>query len=106
MPPEVEVLQRGSQLYFSGPLGVTAIDLQKLDTLGQAAFKVEAGEIQVVGPSRSMVGTLTSLIRNKITGVVRGYLIYLQLVGVGYRVSKDTVPVSVNVPRSARQLGA
>jgi len=101
VPPEVEVLQRGTRLYFSGPLGVTAIDLSKVDTRGRAAFKVEAGTISVVGPCRAFVGTVATLIRNKVTGVVRGYLVYLQLQGVGYRVSKETKAVPVLVPATA-----
>lgn len=100
----VQVLCRGSRLYFSGPLGVNAIDLQKLDSEGMTAFRVdpvEGGgcEIRVAGPSSSFVGTISSLIRNKVTGVVQGYLIYLQLVGVGYRVTKETKDVTYTVAK-------
>lgn len=103
IPPDVSVLKSGSQLFFSGPLGSNGINLKAIDTDGLGALKVETNEdgkvtqIQVAGPSREFIGTAASLIRNKVHGVVRGYLMYLQLAGVGYRVSKETRPVTYEV---------
>lgn len=59
------------------------------------AVQVERGEdgrvrnILVAGPEEGIAHGIKSHLENCILGVTRGFLMYLQLVGVGYRVSKE-----------------
>lgn len=103
VPPNVTVQALGTRLFFTGPLGSNAIDLEKVDDQGLSAFKLQRGEdgritgIDLAGPSKSITGTARTLLHNKINGVARGYLVYLQLSGVGFRVSKENKDVSYPV---------
>lgn len=103
IPSEVDVTAVGTRLFFSGPLGSNAIDLQKVDSKGLAAFRVlegedkKIGEVQIVGPDEDITRSAKTLVQNRVNGVTRGYLMYMQLVGVGYRVSKETRDVTYTV---------
>ena len=100
VPDNVSVKAVGTRLFFTGPLGSNAIDLEKIDDQGLCAFKVDRAEdgrvtgIDLAGPSKSITGTARTLLHNKINGVARGYLVYLQLAGVGFRVSKENKDVT------------
>lgn len=104
IPAEVTVNALGSRLYFSGPLGDNAIDLKTIDKVGGGAFKLERAddgriqEIVLAGANKSVLGTARTLIHNKISGVVKGYLVYLQLSGVGFRVSKEVKDITYEIP--------
>lgn len=104
VPSEVTVQAMGSRLFFSGPLGANAIDLKTIDKVGGGAYKFERSEdgriqeIVLAGPNKSVLGTARTLIHNKLSGVVKGYLVYLQLSGVGFRVSKEAKDVTFEVP--------
>ena len=103
IPPEVEVTAAGTRLFFSGPLGSNAIDLQKVDSKGLAAFRLvraeddRINEVQIAGVCKDITQSAKTLVQNRVKGVVRGYLLYMQLVGVGYRVSKDSKDVTYTV---------
>lgn len=103
IPSTVEASAVGTRLFFSGPLGSNAIDLQKVDSRGLAAFRVLRGpqekisEVQITGPCADTVRSAKTLVQNRVDGVVRGYLMYMQLVGVGYRVSKQNRDVTFTV---------
>lgn len=103
VPPNVTVHALGTRLFFSGPLGSNAIDLEKVDDQGLSSFKLQRAEdgrisaIDLAGPSKSITGTARTLLHNKIRGVSRGYLVYLQLAGVGFRVSKENKEVTFPV---------
>ena len=104
IPSEVTVQALGPRLFFSGPLGANAIDLKTIDKVGGSAFKLERAEdgriqeIVLAGPNKAVLGTARTLLHNKINGVVKGYLVYLQLSGVGFRVSKEVKDVTYEVP--------
>lgn len=103
VPDNVTVQALGTRLFFTGPLGSNAIDLEKVDDQGLSAFKLQRAEdgritgIDLAGPSKSVTGTARTLLHNKINGVSRGYLVYLQLAGVGFRVSKENKDVTFAV---------
>lgn len=104
VPAEVTVQALGSRLFFSGPLGANAIDLKTIDSVGGGAYKLERAEdgkvqeIVLAGPDKAVLGTARTLLHNKLNGVVKGYLVYLQLSGVGFRVSKEVKDVTYEVP--------
>eukprot|EP00892_Ulva_mutabilis_P011282 jgi/Ulvmu1/8526/UM044_0060.1 len=103
VPENVTVQAIGTRLFFTGPLGSNAIDLEKIDDQGLSAFKLQTAEdgritgIDLAGPSKSIMGTARTLLHNKINGVSRGYLVYMQLAGVGFRVSKENKDVTFSV---------
>lgn len=106
IPPEVEVTAAGTRLYFSGPLGSNGLDLQKVDSKGLAAFRLvrtednKISEVQIAGVCKDIAHSAKTRVQNCVNGVVRGYLLYMQLVGVGYRVAKDNKDVTYTVHRS------
>jgi hypothetical protein len=103
IPPEVDVTVMGTRLYFSGPLGSNAVDLLKVDDKGLAAFKAvrdekdKVTEVLFAGPCKSITRSCRTHVQNRVNGVTRGYLVYMQLAGVGYRVSKSNKEVTYNV---------
>ncbi|KAK9908260.1 hypothetical protein WJX75_005020 [Coccomyxa subellipsoidea] len=89
VPATVEVRKVADQLVFAGPLGTSCLGLSSIDSLGDAALKLvpDQREIAVCTPNKAFFGTLRSLLRNKIEGVTKGVLVYLRIVGIGYRAS-------------------
>jgi hypothetical protein len=93
-----------SRLLFSVALGAKALDLTTIDEVGGGAHESESGEhgriqeIVLAGSSKTILGTARTLIHNKLNGVVKGYLVYLQLSGIGFRISKDAKDVTYVVP--------
>ena len=87
VPPNVEVSREADVLTITGPLGVTRTSLSRIDTLGCAALRLDADarELAVACDSKEFFGTLQSLLRNRIEGVTRGFLVYLRIQGIGYR---------------------
>lgn len=103
IPPEVTMTAIGTRMFFEGPLGSNAVDLLTVDPEGMVAMKLErdeAGKITDVlfaGPDKAFTRSCRTHVSSRVNGVVRGYLVYLQLAGVGYRVSKDNKDVTYEV---------
>lgn len=89
IPAGVTVEKVENLLIFTSALGITTLQLEKIDQKGEASINIEKASQQILVESfsQALVGLLKSLLENKLIGVSRGYLIYLQIVGVGYRVS-------------------
>lgn len=80
----------GESIYtITGPLGSSSIDLKKLDKFGWACINFDVQNKQVIIRSfyPSYNGLYKQLIENKFLGVSRGFCIYLDIIGVGYRAS-------------------
>src|SRR5688572_23599010 len=85
LPEGVEVVQEGSRLRVSGPLGT-------LERQIHPEMKIERndGQLQVVRPSdeprhRALHGLTRTLVSNMVTGVTSGFTRALEISGVGYR---------------------
>ena len=85
LPEGVEVVQEGSRLRVSGPLGTLEREIHP-------EMKVERndGQLQVVRPSdqprhRALHGLTRTLVSNMVTGVTTGFSRALEISGVGYR---------------------
>lgn len=112
IPENVHITKQNDVLLFSGPLGSTEIYLKKIDPSACSAVRVNKSKIYIVTHSKSYHGLVHKLLLNKIQGVTRGFLIYLKLVGIGYRVhiEKNTMffklgyshDITYNVPLSIR----
>ena len=79
-------------LLFEGPLGSIQIDIQKIDSNGLVFFRIDLqkNEFEIFVKktrknSKSFFGSILSLCQNAFHGVSQGYLIYLELIGVGFR---------------------
>lgn len=87
LPETVIVEKQNNLLKFSGPLGHTYLNLTKLDPngLGGIRLDLEKRQLELLSPSKAFFGLFKKLIENKIIGVTRGFLIYLKIIGIGYR---------------------
>lgn len=89
IPDKVIIEKKHNLLKFSGPLGSTYLNLKKIDPtgLGGISFNNEKKQLELLSPSKSFFGLFKKLIENKIIGVTRGFLIYIKIIGIGYRAS-------------------
>ena len=87
IPHKVTIEKQNNLLKFSGPLGSTYLNLSKIDPkgLGGLEFNHEKNQLSLISPSKSFFGLFKKLIEKKIIGVTRGFLIYLKIIGIGYR---------------------
>lgn len=87
IPETVKIEKKDHLVKFSGPLGHTYLNLNKMDPngLGGIFFSREKKDLELLSPSKSFFGLFKKLIENKMRGVTRGFLIYLKIVGIGYR---------------------
>ena len=88
LPNNVQVTQQGHFVMFQGPLGINKISLKKIDTKGIGAIQIKQYQVPthiqslriiVSSPSKSFCGLVSTIIKNKIQGVSRGFLIYIRV---------------------------
>ncbi|KAL6766016.1 rml6 (mitochondrion) [Auxenochlorella protothecoides x Auxenochlorella symbiontica] len=91
---------------ITGPLGSSTLDLKKLDRFGSACINIDTINKQVIVRSfhPSYNGLYKQLIENKFIGVSRGFCIYLDIVGVGYRASLISSESVVGVRNKINQV--
>lgn len=94
-------LQAWDRFVFTGPLGSSVFSLQSLNSLkkDRVAFSFdtysqtlesENQKIRVIyinSTSKSSLKLYKSILQNKCIGVSRGFLMYLKISGIGYRVT-------------------
>jgi large subunit ribosomal protein L6 len=103
IPENVQIEKKNNTLFISGPLGFTELNLKKLDPDGIGAISLEKNKktnnltVFTSGTSakkekfcfctnsKAFFGCVSSIIQNKIHGVTRGFLVYIRIIGVGYR---------------------
>ena len=85
IPDNITIKKYDTTLVFSGPLGSTGVDLEKIDPTGISAIFLNETSLKIITPSKSYAGLFKKIFLNKIQGVTRGFLIYLKIVGIGYR---------------------
>lgn len=99
VPPKVEVSVQGAVVSVKGPLGslrATFRDSMKI-AWDAAARRVTVARASDGKLDRALHGTTRALIANMIKGVSQGYQKRLELVGVGYRVTKQGSSLSLAV---------
>lgn len=89
VPAGVEVQIEGNNVRVKGPKGQLEKELHR-----DMIIKYEEGRLSVERPSdnklhRSLHGLTRTLLNNMVTGVTAGFHKNLELVGVGYRASKQ-----------------
>lgn len=87
IPYNVDIKKINNILYFQGALGKTALNLKKIDPKGLAGFLIDINnkQLKIITTSKAFYGLLKSIIENKLQGISRGFLMYLKIVGIGYR---------------------
>ena len=92
IPPSVKVEKKQQLLTFSGVLGVTKLDLTKIDPQGLGGIKIseDGKSVYIYSQSKPFFYSLEKVLKNKIRGVYVGFLKSLRIVGVGYRTSLET----------------
>ena len=97
MPDGVEVDYQGTHLTVKGDRGTLQLDVHP-----EMQIKIEVGVVTVARPTdqsrhRALHGLTRSLIFNMVEGVSKGYTRELELVGVGYRATKQGNDLQLNV---------
>ncbi|QCB27712.1 50S ribosomal protein L6 [Corynebacterium endometrii] len=88
IPNGVEININGQDVEVKGPKGTQTVNVVEPITVA-----VEDGEIKVSRPddhrkNRALHGLVRSLVNNAVVGVTEGYLIKMEIFGVGYRVQQ------------------
>jgi len=89
LPSGVQVSIEGSRVQVKGPRGTLVREVHP-----EMKVNLDAGQLTVIRPSdekrhRSLHGLTRTLINNMVVGVTEGYQKTLDIVGVGYRASKQ-----------------
>ena len=89
VPAGVEIQIEGNKIRVKGPKGLLEKEMHR-----DMIIKHEDGQILVERPSdnkmhRSLHGLTRTLVNNMVVGVTNGFQKNLELVGVGYRASKQ-----------------
>lgn len=97
VPSDVTVTIDGNIVMVKGPKGELSRTFHP-----DMIIKQEDSVVKVERPSdskehRSLHGTTSSLISNMVEGVTKGYEKKLELIGVGYRASKQGANIVLNV---------
>lgn len=97
LPSEVELIEGEGTITVKGPKGTLTKPINS-----DMIIKKEATEITIERPSdrkdhRSLHGTTRTVIANMVEGVTKGFERNLELVGVGYRASKQGNKLVLNV---------
>ena len=88
IPEMVSLEKKKNVLVFSGPLGSSSLELSRIDPLGLGVYFYDQAkqEFCIRTTSSTFLGLFRTLVNTKIQGVTRGYLTYLRIHGLGYRV--------------------
>ena len=82
IPDEVEILIDDNWIQIKGPLGFIK---KKKSNLIQISYDPKFKKILLNSPNKTLNNFYLKLINNLIWGVWKGYLIKLNIIGVGYK---------------------
>ena len=90
IPSTVQVKETLQTFQFSGPLGTLEYQKSQIDSLGLALTSLEPLRLQIFVKktsknSKSLFGSLQTFYTKIFHGVSQGFLVSLELVGVGFR---------------------
>ena len=108
IPNGVKIEKKEQFLIFSGVLGVTQLDLTKIDPMGLGGIRISKDEktLFVFGRLKPFFYSLKSLLINKIRGVTVGFLVSLRLVGVGYRAFLEKNNINLDLVLRSKTIGS
>jgi large subunit ribosomal protein L6 len=106
LPGDLEVTRPDpAHLTFTGPLGSVSLHLAGADPEGVCLVRRLPSSLTLTtahqsGRARARLGTLTSLVRQAIHGVTKGWVVSLTLLGVGFRAEKKGSAVDFKLGQS------
>lgn len=80
IPKNIELLLNNENLEIKGKLGSLKIDIPK-----EISFKVDGLYIYTFSENKAILGTFLSLLTRNLKGVSQGFVLKLQLAGIGYK---------------------
>ena len=98
IPVNVEIIKESNYLKIKGPLGSTKFSLKNLDKKGISDITVKLSLMDNVNKisryilsshSKLFSRTFCSILKQKIEGVTRGFLINLRIVGIGNKATLE-----------------
>ncbi len=89
VPQGVEITVSGAEVTVVGPRGTLSRKVPAAMKLRQVDGQFLVERPSNAGPHRALHGLTRTLVANMVTGVTDGYRRELELVGVGYRASKQ-----------------
>ncbi len=97
VPNNVNVTIDGNNVAVTGPLGALNCDFRSEVKVEVQDGKILVGRKRNDQTSRAMHGLFRSLIANMVTGVEKGWVKKLELVGVGYRANSNGQTLNLSV---------
>lgn len=97
IPDNVKVEIQGNRIYAEGPLGKNSLELHPLIEAQIIDGKIMVKPKSETKQSRAFHGLYRALINNLVEGVSKGFEEVLEVVGVGYRASKEGENLVLNV---------
>ena len=97
IPENVKIKLEGDQIYAEGPLGKNSLTLHPLIDVELADGKIFVKRRDDRKESRSLHGLYRTLIANLIEGVTKGFQKTLEIVGIGYRATKQGENLVLNI---------
>lgn len=91
IPHDVTLSKQQGFLSIHGPLGSLCLNLHDMDPFAWNSLCIDSygGTVGIESLKKSSHGLIHSMIMNAFHGVTHGFLVYLKLVGIGYRISLD-----------------
>ena len=118
IPTDIQVKLKGDHIYCEGPLGSLSIPRKKLDPKACILFRLTDSHIQFHWVNkkqmfsantidetqkfketrlmRSYKGTIQAIFKQSFQGLLQGYLVQIQLIGVGFRVEQSSHEVPLD----------
>ena len=88
IPNNVLIEKKNKNYNFKGPLGLNIINLSKFDKYGKVCLikKFDLQKLIFCSNDKSVFKCIIKIIKDKISGVVHGFLLYVEVHGIGYKV--------------------
>ena len=91
IPKDIKIQIQDNAVYCEGPLGSLIIPRKKLDPKASIMFKMSNSHLHFRSPQANGAyqGSIEAIFKQSFQGLLQGYLVHLELVGVGFRVEKN-----------------
>ena len=111
IPSHVKIEFINNIILLQGPLGSVKLNLKKMDSSGLGFFHInnKTNELEIYvkkisKKAHAFFGSLIAFFQNNFYGVCQGFLIYLELHGVGYRAILHEKVQSSPVSKSLQEI--
>lgn len=113
IPKNIKILKKDNTLIFLGPLGLNKLKLDRLELDNKKIkssifFSKKINCLLILCKHKKNAWTYLSIIKNKFYGITRGFLVYLKIIGIGYRASLEKPNnsfIDLNSDKETKNLG-